>query len=967
MMPFVSFGMACLLFVGLAAGLTLLTSTPSGKRPVSVAAMRAGPSETGGTTSPKSFSSTAPTLRGTSRSNLPTSDDEVKTQPVIPTTLPAPNPETAPPKPTEKPSQPTSPTPKTTPSTPPEPETPPLPPDKLNLINPPATEVKAAFPTGDGLVVQVGATEASFLTALTNGGKRLAHGLTLDSATRDKVRSGLITSKVHPQASVSVWYGKPGLPYADRLVNLLILDRDGLDTLAPSAEECKRVVAPGGTILARVGGAWKQTVVARPDGFANWTHFDGGPDGNAVSEDAEATGIHGLQWIDNVRAPRWEKTGPHGGDQGNIRVWGRYMVTDLHIRPMDKDPKFEPRVFLECRDVNNGLLIWQKPRRPDLSPKRWALAVADGLCFTWLTSEGPLTAIDLATGKELRTYPGSEPKPYLQVSRKDKKIYPEKGFQGDNHWVRVAGKTILANGNGPLQAWSLEGKPLWTFSKQGQRLELPAVDEQRNVVYGLMIEEKPVSEWGLGSMYWGRWPTSNSVQSIVALDLTTGAVKWENTDVASKASGFEDSNTKTPLLTEFGQLIAAGDYVVATNSDAIGGGHLTAAASLDAATGKLLHFDPKRFERGKERSIGSYDAVYRDGLVYLMSPSLIWSFDPKSGEAKQVFSLAWNGRCYKPIATKEMFLVGQTAFLKKNFGGEMFAMARSGCANSVVPGAGLMLFAPHLCSCVTHLDGYFATTSRPAPPLIPENARLVKGPEKTANLPALNEKSLPTNLISQAWSWFTISVPVKPVTIEKAGWTFDLNPQAHCLRAHNGKNQWNYFADARIGADLAVVDERVILGSHDGWVHCLDLKSGALQWRYLAAPAQRLIIANGMLTSSWPVFGVADLGEGMIVASAGTHAELDGGIRVVALKLEDGSLAWARNLHKKPTEILPRGEGMGGRRGKPIAEFSLINAAPTVEGGRIVIDGGAHLNRFEFSPAETEEQLNTRLLEQKRR
>jgi hypothetical protein len=46
--------------------------------------------------------------------------------------------------------------------------------------------------------------------ALTNHGKRLVHGLTLDDATRDNVRAGLISSNVHPLASVSTWYGAPG-------------------------------------------------------------------------------------------------------------------------------------------------------------------------------------------------------------------------------------------------------------------------------------------------------------------------------------------------------------------------------------------------------------------------------------------------------------------------------------------------------------------------------------------------------------------------------------------------------------------------------------------------------------------------------------------------------------------------------------------------------------------------------------
>jgi hypothetical protein len=55
--------------------------------------------------------------------------------------------------------------------------------------SPSAAEVAAAFPAGDGLAVEVGSSDAGFLGSLTNNGKRLVQGLTLDDATRDQVRA----------------------------------------------------------------------------------------------------------------------------------------------------------------------------------------------------------------------------------------------------------------------------------------------------------------------------------------------------------------------------------------------------------------------------------------------------------------------------------------------------------------------------------------------------------------------------------------------------------------------------------------------------------------------------------------------------------------------------------------------------------------------------------------------------------
>ena len=59
---------------------------------------------------------------------------------------------------------------------------------------------------------------------------------------------------------------------------------------------------------------------------------------------------------------------------------------------------------------------------------------------------------------------------------------------------------------------------------------------------------------------------------------------------------------------------------------------------------------------------------------------------------------------------------------------------------------------------------------------------------------------------------------------------------------------------------------------------------------------------------------------------------------------DDGSLVWAKTITKTTSKIPPGGKG------SQIVEHSLINAAPSVVGGKVVIDGGAHLGRLEFDP-----------------
>ena len=502
--------------------------------------------------------------------------------------------------------------------------------------------------------------------------------------------------------------------------------------------------------------------------------------------------------------------------------------------------------------------------------------------------------------------------------------------------------------------------PLWSFGRPGARVELPVVDAARKTVYALLTEEKPVGHGSDGAIYWGRWPSSESVRSILALDLETGKPRWENTDLASRDTGMFDTKTKRRVISGFGQLLPAGEHLIAVNNNSISGGRSALIASLDAATGRTVQFDPKPLVKSM-RASGEiewhgflYQTLWRDGRVYLMGASRILGFDPVSGAVTQLLDIPWNARCVRPVATPAHFLMGQTAFIGADFSGEMIAVARSGCAQSPIPASGLVMFGPHMCACTTHFDGFLALSPRGVPEPVADSARLQK-PAPTG-VPVPPPSRPPASLVANAWPWFTISAPVQPATVEAGGWSFAIDPQRHRVDAREpGGRSWAWVGDARLGTSVVVSDGVAVLGSHDGWVTGLDLLTGVPRWRYLAAPAERLAVANGMLTSTWPVFGVADLGEGRVVATAGTHAELDGGIRVVALNAADGRPVWSRTVAKTRSQIPPGG------RGARIADRSIINTAPAVEGGRIVLAGGEHLGRLEIDPNEAEADLNRRL------
>jgi outer membrane protein assembly factor BamB len=665
------------------------------------------------------------------------------------------------------------------------------------------------------------------------------------------------------------------------------------------------------------------------------------------------------------------QAGPGRRLGGIIRIWGRFAIVDDKIGQgtnqkgvVDADHPFLAREDVFCCDVNNGLVLWRKPRVPNTSEKRFMTAVGHGRCYTWWDHRQPLVAVDLATGEVRESFPGSEMKPYQVVSGTSGKITTRDGIRGDSYWVRVGEKHVLANGDGSLRAWTLDGKPLWTWSRAGAAAEIPALDEARGLAYVMLVDGNRMAPPEKEPMRWSRWPASEQVVGFAAIDLATGKTRWENTELASRKTDILHGKTGQPLTIGWGQLIVAGPHLVVMSTNSIGGGRdAVMVAAMDPATGKTVHFDPMLFVLGsKEKASfdgGLRNVAYRDGKIYVLSSNACYLYDPLAGTQERVTRMIWNARCVRPILTPEHILIAHTAFIEKDFSGLMYASARSGCAMSPVPGAGLILFGPHMCGCVTHLDGHFATTSRPVGPPLPDaQRRVTEKPSSVAVPPATPPgQAIAGSLLAEQWRWFTISGPVIATTVEQDGWSFRVDPSAQRIDAAGpGGKKWAYLAEARIGTGIVVTADRVVLGSHDGWVHGLDRATGALVWKYLLAPSHRLIVANNLLTSTWPVFGVADLGKGVVVASAGIHVEHEGGIRVAGLRASDGGVVWLKALRKPPSTIAA-GDGP-----KRIIERSVINVAPRVVDGKVVIKGiEYHMGGVEFSPDEDEQAINTRL------
>ena len=116
----------------------------------------------------------------------------------------------------------------------------------------------------------------------------------------------------------------------------------------------------------------------------------------------------------------------------------------------------------------------------------------------------------------------------------------------------------------------------------------------------------------------------------------------------------------------------------------------------------------------------------------------------------------------------------------------------------------------------------------------------------------------------------------------------------YALDSRTGKSRWHFTANGPIDSPPTIHRGLAFFGSRDGWVYCLDAKSGALVWKFSDTPTVRLICDSEQLESAWPVNGSVMVKNGLVYFAAGRSSFLDGGIVVYALNAETGEVKHRR-------------------------------------------------------------------------
>ena len=839
-----------------------------------------------------------------------------------------------------------------------------------------AQQVLEAAGVKGGLVVHLGAGDGRLTAAIAQAGPYLVHGLEADPANVAKARETIRQAGLYGQASVERWDAKR-LPYVDNLVNLLVAE----DLGGVAMDEVTRVLAPNGVAYVRgtgpltatgpTDGAWTRTVKPRPDTTDDWTHFLYDASNNAVSNDRDVAPPRHMQW---VGSPMWARSHDHLATiSAGVVAGGRLFYI------VDEGPTaavvLPARWFLVARDASSGVILWKRPiptwewhlrgfRSGPSDIARRLVAVGDEVYVTLGYNE-PVSALDGATGRTLRTYKGTEGAreilwhdgTLLVVTGgavpgwrtdADPDAKPRPGFglvrpQRPDYPIEMPPKGIVA-----LDAKT--GRPLWQKADADTR------------------DLMPTTLCAKGDRVFFQ-----NAQAVFCLDAARGSPRWK----ADRPVSTNRPTWSAPTLVAYGDVILSADrsasdailpgakstngvvWVVTSNGGQSPPGDLVA---FSADTGHRLWSSPCQ-----ECYNAPTDVLVADGLVWTgnlvkaTQPGITQGLDPRTGEVKRTrptdaeqFSVGMNHhRCHRNRATCRYLVLGRAGVeLVDVATGEADAShwTRGGCQYGVIPANGLIYTPSHSCACYINgkLNGFNAlapaSPSREVSTDITEAGRLEKGPAygSAAAKPASAISNLESQISEAAWPTYRhdaartgatkVAVPTQlkrtwqtdlggrlssPVTADGKVFVAEIDARTvHALDAATGRSVWSFTAGGRVDSPPTVFEGRVLFGSADGYVTCLRAADGILAWRFRAAPEDRRVVAYEQVESVWPVPGSVLVDDGVAWVAAGRSSFLDGGIFVYRLDPASGKMLSVTQVSTRDPETgkepknIARGTGM---------------------------------------------------------
>ena len=746
-----------------------------------------------------------------------------------------------------------------------------------------------------GLVVHLGCGDGKRTSAFHVNDRYLVHGLDANEVNVANAQKHIQSLNLYGVVSVERLIDGH-LPYAENLVNLVVVEDLGAVTMA----EVMRVLAPLGVAYIKQDGKWKKTIKPWPDNIDEWTHYLHDASGNAVAHDTVIDEPRHIQW---VAGPKWVRNHDYlNSISAVVTTAGRiFSIVDRGGRESVLLPS---KWFLVAQDAFNGIELWKKPidswlpaiRMFRVGPQQISrrLVAKDDKVFVTLGLDAEVVALDAATGEVVKKYEGTENTE--EIIHSDGVLLLAVGKDGmtpTKFRIEYTTKTVIVALNAETGEVLWE-KPADTYYP----LTLSALDNRvcfKNGEEIVCVDKQSGSEL---------WRSEQQVQPLVQKK----NLMWSGTEWFSST------------------LILYKDVILYAD------GKLVTVSSIK--DGKKLWDTP-------------CDIGYKSSTDLFVAGGLVWvgttykrkgpaefteGRDPLTGEVKKKFKRKMTGatgatcshhRCYRAKATDKYILWGRVGVrfdsVERDASIE-HSWIRGTCQYGLMPANGLLYVPSHSCTCIveTKLNGFYVLSSAlPGEELgpAPKSNVLEKGPAyndmQTSSSSDVSAGDWPTYRHDSTRSGYSASVvdaqlkelwkskvDGKLSSIVVAGGRLYVSSvdkhTIHSLDAKTGDVKWSRIVAGRVDSPPSVYGDFVLFGGTDGHVYCLRASDGELVWRFRAGPEDRRIMSYGRLESAWPIHGsvLLDIPSGAAPATvcfaAGRTSLVDGGIRVYKLDLKSG-------------------------------------------------------------------------------